>query len=263
MEKTIFRIPKMDCPAEENVVRLRLDGFTAIKGLDFDLANRRLTVIHDGEIAEIETAIADLDLGGERLSTEQSGGAGIQEQKGQRNLLWTVLAINFGFFVIEMTTGWISGSMGLVADSLDMLADSFVYAISLFAVGAAVSRKKRIATISGYFQIALALTGFIEVVRRFIGVEVLPDFATMIGVSVLAMAANMYCLFLFHKANSPDAHMQASAIFTSNDVVINFGVIAAGALVYLFDSNKPDLIIGTIVFVVVLSGALKILRLGK
>jgi Co/Zn/Cd efflux system component len=34
--------------------------------------------------------------------------------------------------------------MGLVADSLDMLADAFVYGLSLFAVGAAVSRKKRV-----------------------------------------------------------------------------------------------------------------------
>ena len=32
--------------------------------------------------------------------------------------------------------------MGLVADSLDMLADSFVYGISLFAVGGTLIKKK-------------------------------------------------------------------------------------------------------------------------
>ena len=42
--------------------------------------------------------------------------------------------------------------MGLVADSLDMLADSFVR-ISLFAVGGTVIKKKRIARIAGYFQL--------------------------------------------------------------------------------------------------------------
>ena len=57
--------------------------------------------------------------------------------------------------------------------------------------------------------------------------------------------------------------MEASTIFTSNDVVINLGVITAGVLVYLLDSNRPDLVIGIIVFVVVLRGAVKILRLGK
>ena len=162
-----------------------------------------------------------------------------------------------------MTTGLISGSMGLVADSLDMLADAFVYGISLFAVGAAATRKKNIARLAGYFQIALAVIGFVEVLRRFFGVEEMPEFRTMIIVSVLALIANGFCLYLMQKSKSKEAHMQASAIFTSNDVIINLGVIVAGILVYLLGSDKPDLIVGTIVFVVVVRGAIKILKLGK
>jgi Co/Zn/Cd efflux system component len=46
-------------------------------------------------------------------------------------------------------------------------------------------------------------------------------------------------------------------------VIINLGVIVAGILVYLLGSDKPDLIVGTIVFVVVVRGAIKILKLGK
>jgi Co/Zn/Cd efflux system component len=57
--------------------------------------------------------------------------------------------------------------------------------------------------------------------------------------------------------------MQASMIFTSNDVIINLGVITAGLLVNWLNSNKPDLIIGTIVFVLVIQGAIRILKLGK
>jgi Co/Zn/Cd efflux system component len=263
MEKTTFEIPKMDCPSEENMVRIKLDGMREVKNLDFDIPNRRLTVFHDGRLDEIENSIAELNLGGKRLSTEDAGEIEFQEQKSQRNLLWTVLAINFGFFALEMTTGLISGSMGLVADSLDMLADALVYGISLFAVGATAARKKNIATISGYFQITLAVLGFIEVLRRFFGVEEMPDFSTMIIVSILALVANGFCLFLLQKSKSKEAHMQASAIFTSNDVIINLGVIIAGVLVYLLSSNKPDLIVGTIVFIVVIRGAIKILRLGR
>jgi len=76
----------------------------------------------------------------------------IEENSNQKKLLWTVLAINFAFFVIEMATGLISRSMGLVADSLDMLADSLVYGISLFAVGGTLTKKKQIAKLAGYFQ---------------------------------------------------------------------------------------------------------------
>lgn len=263
MEKTIFEISQMDCPSEENLIRVKLEGISQIKNLDFDIPNRKLTVFHEGELEKIESSISDLSLGGRRLSTEQTEEIEFEEPQKQRKLLWTVLAVNFSFFAIEMTTGLISGSMGLVADSLDMLADAFVYAISLFAVGATLTRKKRIAKLAGYFQITLACIGFIEVIRRFLGAEEMPDFSTMIVISVLALVANGFCLYLLQKSKSKEAHMQASAIFTSNDVIINLGVIVAGVLVYLFGSNKPDLIVGTIVFVVVVRGAIKILKLGK
>jgi Co/Zn/Cd efflux system component len=40
-------------------------------------------------------------------------------------------------------------------------------------------------------------------------------------------------------------------------------VLISGLLVYLFNSNKPDLIIGGIVFIAVIHGAFKILKLSK
>ncbi len=40
-------------------------------------------------------------------------------------------------------------------------------------------------------------------------------------------------------------------IFTSTDVIVNIGVMAAGALVYFTASNLPDLIMSTLVFVLV------------
>jgi Co/Zn/Cd efflux system component len=57
--------------------------------------------------------------------------------------------------------------------------------------------------------------------------------------------------------------MKASMIFTSNDVIVNLGVIIAGILVNYLSSNKPDLIIGSIVFVLVIQGAFRILKLSK
>ncbi|WP_018344140.1 cation transporter [Cytophaga aurantiaca] len=264
MEKTTFEITKMDCPSEENLIRMKLDGISSIKNLDFDISNRRLTIFHSGQIDQIEKSILELNLGGQKLTTEKTDQTEFKENSNQKKLLWTVLVINFAFFVIEMTTGLISKSMGLVADSLDMLADSFVYGISLFAVGGTLIRKKRIAKIAGYFQITLAVIGFAEVLRRFFGAEKLPDFTTMIFVSILALIANGICLYLLQKSKSKEeAHMKASMIFTSNDVIINLGVITAGLLVNWLNSNKPDLIIGTIVFVLVIQGAVRILKLGK
>lgn len=254
----------MDCPSEENLIRMNLDGISSIANLDFDIPNRKLTIFHNGQIEEIEKSIIDLKLGGKRISTVQTDQTDFNENASQKKLLWIVLAINFAFFVIEMTTGLISKSMGLVADSLDMLADSFVYGISLFAVGGTLTKKKRIAKIAGYFQITLAIIGFSEVLRRFFGAEELPDLWTMIIVSILALIANGICLYILQKSKSKEeAHMKASMIFTSNDIIINLGVIFAGLLVNWLDSNKPDLIVGTIVFGLVVQGAFRILKLSK
>ena len=264
MNKTIFEITKMDCPSEENLIRMKLDGISSIENLDFDIPNRKLTVFHSGEINQIEKSVIELNLGGKKLSTEQTDQTDFKENTNQKKLLWSVLTINFAFFIIEMTTGLISKSMGLVADSLDMLADSFVYGISLLAVGGTLIKKKRIAKLAGYFQITLAIIGFVEVLRRFFGDEKLPDFSTMIIVSIFALTANGICLYILQKSKSKEeAHLKASMIFTSNDVIINLGVIIAGIMVKWLSSNKPDLIIGTIVFALVIQGAFRILKLGK
>ena len=254
----------MDCPSEENLIRTKLQPIEGIKNLEFDLEGRKLSVFHEGKVEPIEHSIKELKLGGKLVSSEHTDQTHFEDQVQQRQLLWTVLIINFVFFGIEMTTGLISRSMGLVADSLDMLADSFVYGISLLAVGSTVVFKKRIATLAGYFQITLAILGFIEVIRRVTSSGEVPNFQTMIIVSVFALAANAICLWLLQRSRSKDeAHIRASMIFTSNDVIINLGVITAGILVLVLDSKIPDLIIGSIVFVLVIQGAIRILKLGK
>lgn len=264
MKKSTFHISKMDCPSEEQMIRMKLEPYHDVKQLSFDIPNRKLVAYHTEEVNRIHQAICELKLNERLESTEDEVELPLASDDSQhRKILWWVLGINFGFFVIEMTSGWISRSMGLVADSLDMLADSIVYGLSLFAVGAAMTRKKKVAKISGYFQMGLALLGFSEVLRRFFSESETPLFQWMIIISGLALIGNMVSLSLINKAKSEEAHMQASAIFTSNDIIVNGGVILAGVLVYWLNSKWPDLAIGGIVFAFVMRGAIRILKLAK
>ena len=245
----------MDCPSEEQMIRMKLESYNEVKQLSFDIPNRKLDVYHTNEVDKIHQAISELKLSDHLESTKDEAELPLAtDDSQQRKILWWVLAINFSLFVIEMTTGWISSSMGLIADSLDMLADSIVYGLSLFAVGAAMSRKKKVAKISGYFQMGLALLGFSEVLRRFFSESGTPLFQWMIIISVLALIGNLVSLWLINKAKSDEAHMQASAIFTSNDIIVNGGVILAGVMVYFLNSKWPDLLIGGIVFAFVMRG---------
>jgi len=183
------------------------------------------------------------------------------EQSQERKLLWQVLGINIFFFALEVISGYIAHSMGLVADSLDMFADSIIYGLALFAVGGTIARKHKIARVMGYFQMCLAMLGFVEVFRRFFGEEEIPIYQIMIIISILALIGNATSLYLLQKTQNKEAHIKASTICTSSDVIVNIGVIIAAGLVYFTNSKIPDLIIGAIVFSIVARGAYRILKL--
>jgi cation diffusion facilitator family transporter len=177
----------------------------------------------------------------------------------QRRTFWLLLTINAAMFLLESTTGLLARSTALVADSLDMFADATVYGIALYAVGKSQTAKNRAAFLSGIFQVGLALLVFVDVVRRFVlGSE--PEPAWMVGIGLVALAANITCLMLIAKHRRGEVHMRASWIFSKNDVIANLGVIAAGFLVSLLGSRLPDLIVGLLVTAIVLWGGVTILR---
>lgn len=264
MLKTTFTVAKMDCPSEEQLVRMKLEGRGDVQGLAFDLQRRRLEVIHSGDAQIIAGELATLDLGSTLIASERADQTDVlRGVQAERHLLWQVLSINLLFFGLEIVAGSLARSMGLVADSLDMLADSVVYGLSLYAVGRSARHKGGVATISGVLQLLLAVLGLAETVRRFVTPQELPGFRTMIVVSLLALAGNAACLYLLQKSRSREAHMQASMIFTSNDVIANGGVIVAGVLVLVTASKWPDLLVGVAIFLLVGRGALRILRLSR
>ena len=87
MDKTIFEIPKMDCPSEENLIRMKLDGISGIEKLDFDIPNRKLIVFHKGQTDQIEKSVRELNLGGKRISTEETDQKDFAENNDQKKLL--------------------------------------------------------------------------------------------------------------------------------------------------------------------------------
>lgn len=264
MLKSVYKISKMDCASEETLIRMKLDPIVEIKKLEFDLSDRKL-IVHHNDVTDLVTQkLDDLNLGSQLIESAVTlDDVQTNQTEINKRLLKQVLLINFWFFVIELITGFISNSMGLVADSLDMLADAFVYGMSLYVVSKNMIQKKRVAALSGYIQLTLALLGFIEVIRRYFAADEIPDYQIMIIISIFALIGNGLSLYLLQKSKSKEVHMKASMIFTSNDIIVNAGVIIAAILVLLLHSPLPDLIIGLIIFSFVLRGSIKILKLGK
>jgi Co/Zn/Cd efflux system component len=99
-----------------------------------------------------------------------------------------------------------------------------------------------------------------EVVRRWLfGSE--PAASIMIVTAGAALIANAASMWLLSRHRHGGAHMKASWIFTTTDVIANLGVIIAAVAVRVMGSNTPDLAVAVMIAMVVLSGAVRILRL--
>ncbi len=261
---TRFRVGKMDCAAEERLVRMRLDAVVGVRRVDVDLDHRTVVIEHDADIAEITAALASLDLDSSELSEPAAPGpiSPVDPQSEHRALL-IALGINAAFFAGEFAAGLLSRSLSLIADSLDMAADASVYALSLVAVGQSVTRQRRLAAASGYLQLGLAVVGLIAVVRRFLIDVELPDVTAMIVMSLLALGGNVAVIVVLRRVRSGDVHLEASWIFTANDIKVNLLVIIAAIAVAATESAAPDLIAGGIIFVIVANGARRILVISR
>lgn len=256
-----FRVGDMDCPAEESLVRMALDG--QAHGLEFDLLERTVSVWHAVPVEEIESRIARLGMGCERLASGPAEGAPVakvSDPVAERRALSWLLAINAAMFVIEGLAGWWAESSGLLADGLDMFADAAVYAVALYAVGRGAALQLKAARFAGWLQLLLGLGLFGQVAEHVLHGSTTVALA-MMGVSVLALIANVGCMWLIAGHRDGGAHMKASYIFTANDALANLGVIVAGGLVAWLGSPWPDWVVGSIIGAMVLAGAVRILRL--
>lgn len=255
-----FRLDGMDCAAEEQLVRMGLARLDGVSDVSVDLSTREVTVHHSLETVAVAAALDTLKLGSTHLG---DGGslAPMTDPQRERTGLRVALAINGAFLIAEVVFGIVSGSVGLIADGLDMGADASVYALSLAAVGAVTARKNRLARTSGYLQLALAITGLLEVARRVLTGGDPPDTRTMIVIAALALVGNAATMVVLQRIKTDEAHLQASWIFTANDIKVNALVIVAAAIVAGTESAIPDLIAGAIIFAIVANGGLRILRL--
>jgi len=260
---TTFSIPGMDCPSEERLIRLALAELDDhVIRLQFDIAERSLVVVHTCETEALLEKLAPLNFGAVVASSESAAAdtTASASAPGEATMLRQLLLINAAMFVAELVFGIYAESTGLIADSIDMLADAMVYSLALLAVGKPVAHQKKTAKASGLLQLALAVGVVVDVVRRAVNGSA-PVEAYMMGVAAIALVANLACIALLARHKDGGLHLKASWIFTTNDAIANVGVIVAGALVWATSSATPDLAVGAMVSVVVMAGAIRILRL--
>jgi len=177
----------------------------------------------------------------------------------ERRTLWIVLVLNAAIALAFFIAGFSGDSSALLANGLDNLSDTAVYALSLIALGRGAKWKTRAAAVSGVMLLVFAAGILLDVGRRYLqGSE--PIGITMMAMSAVAGVVNFICLKLLQRLREPDVNLRAATTFSFNDFISNGGILVAGLLVWWLGSNWPDLLVGFVTAIIAIKGGVEILR---
>ncbi len=176
-----------------------------------------------------------------------------------RRVLMIVMGINLALFAVEFIAAYLIGSSALQADALDAFGDASVYALSLFVVGRSLRWRAGAALLKGIIQGLFGLLVLFEVYRRLRG-EVVPIAPWMLGMAIVALAANLSCFWLLLRYRNQDLNLRSVWLCTRNDVLSNIGVIIAAGAVAYSQSNLPDAVIGTLIAMIFLHTSATVIR---
>ena len=176
-----------------------------------------------------------------------------------RKALWIALVLNALMFVVELSASWTSGSVSLLADSIDFFGDSANYALSLAVLAMAAPVRSKAALFKaacmggfGVFVLGKALWN--------LQAGVAPEPATMGAVGFAALLVNAGVALMLYRFRTGDANMRSVWICSRNDALGNIAVMLAALGVFGTGSAWPDLVVAIGMGALALSGAWTVLR---
>lgn len=175
-----------------------------------------------------------------------------------RRALIAVLAINATMFVVELAAGLAAGSKALQADSLDFLADTGTYALSLAVLGLSLRWRARAAMAKGVSMAALGLWILVTAIVAAFAPGA-PDAPTMGVVGIVALVANLVSVLLLLRYREGDANIRSVWLCSRNDAIGNLLVVAAAVGVFGTGTAWPDLGVALLMSTLFLSGAWQVI----
>jgi len=177
----------------------------------------------------------------------------------ERRTLWIVLLLNAAIAIGFFATGLLGDSSALIANGVDNLSDTAVYALSLIALSRGQTWKTRAASASGVMLLIFAGGILLDVGRRYLHGSA-PIGPTMMAMSAVAAVVNYICLRMLQRLKQKDVNLRAATTFSFNDFISNGGILIAGALVLWLGTNWPDLLVGLATALIAVKGGIEILR---
>ncbi|TFY96681.1 cation transporter [Ramlibacter humi] len=175
-----------------------------------------------------------------------------------RRILWVSLLLNAAMFVVELGASWQSGSVSLMADSIDFFGDAANYGLSLAVLGMALPVRSKAALFKAACMGAFGLFVLGRAGVNFFG-GAAPEAMTMGVVASAALAVNVGVALMLYRYRAGDANMRSVWICSRNDALSNVAVMLAALGVFGTGSAWPDLLVAAAMGLLALSGSATVL----
>jgi Co/Zn/Cd efflux system component len=179
----------------------------------------------------------------------------------QRRVLLIVMLINIGSCAMMFAAAYLSQSSALLSGTLDNLGDALTYLLSLLVIGASFKAKAKVALFKGFLILAAALAVGAQIAWR-VGSPTVPLFETMGVAALLNLGLNGVCLWLLTPLRHTDINLASAWECSRNDMFEGLAVLAAAGGVWLFRGGWPDLIVASLLLVLFLRSAWRVLGMA-
>lgn len=176
-----------------------------------------------------------------------------------RRVLWIALVVNAAMFFIELAGGLRAESASLLADAVDFMGDAGNYGLSLFVLGLAPVWRSRTALVKG---LTMGTYGILVLgwAAWNLSRGVVPEPATMGGIAVLALVANVSVALLLYSFREGDANMRSVWLCSRNDAINNIAVMLAALGVSITGKGWPDIVVAGLMGTLGLLAAISVVK---
>lgn len=173
--------------------------------------------------------------------------------------------------VVEIVGGVLSNSLALLGDAAHMFTDTLALGLSLFSLHIAsrpASESKTFGYLRAEILAALANGTILALISVFIFYEAIQRFqeppeiegGLMLGVAVVGFVANMIGISVLHAGSKENLNVKGAFLHMWGDAVSSVGVIVAGLTIMLTDWGTADPILSVIIGMLILRGAVGLVR---